>query len=348
MAIRISLILLSSCAFLFSECNAIQNEEIEDGVLYIEGQILSLGEHNICKLDLGNVESGERLLIEAKLTSKTAKDLSFNSVSTSCRCTSVTPKAGEIPAFGTIQLRIRLDVPKANSSARFPAGFHLISDDGSEITVNLFMGIANNLYIAPNHQFAVSKAFRTVIPVEISEPILFENLRLDVSENFDGVAEFSLVNKEGQPGIQVSADKSKFSSEYVSGKIKIHDAINLKSIDSDILFRTSQPVSISPKIIQFHQSSNASEKEKVSGAQVFEAKALMRIDSDTFQKFGRPRVRCTVDDKSCETKVIKLTQNLYRVKLSLSLPSALPGLAPLVWELEGRRSLSIEGAAMFR
>ena len=298
--------------------------------------------------DLGSLKSGEKGIAIIRIRNPFEHDIPIENVRASCSCSKSMLLGKSLPAGGTAQLLIAIDVPKHQGSAKFAGTVSLGVDRTTspmpalrDVIVSIRYNIEGMLsFVDRQASFAIRQdSERTIlIPFVATIPGVPESIDVDGSGFVVGTAGM-LVQVDGNWFVQLKVDSEIASPQGAFGQIKliakdsgVSDTINLALFIEDVF-------QISPRTLRFRPFEDGFEATGIlsfSGSKKRDRGADLEPTED-----GRVFCEAFIGEQKLDVELHQLSSNVHRLRLvfgnskstTLSLVEAAKGTNEITWNV---------------
>jgi len=313
--------------------------------------------------NLGTLPSDENGTITLVVKNPTAEPFSFNEITRSCNCVSITPSQNVIPAGGSTEFRLKLKTPKFAARETIFGVVSLTNATGEKrkqtpsISLRITYKLAGFIYIEPvmvSLEIPPSRSFAKMrIPFLITKPITKDRLEVRVDDALKSL-KFEFEGTGNEIAATAFVPVQFIEDGPVNGQLTIVDQVTKREDTVFITFRQGKKYKISPSFLQFKRA----ESESSSGTEgeLFEAKVLIRLPESsenaekdhnrdslsahpTIEKTGI-QISATVAGVLCRLKTQRLSSRIIKARVSFD-PTQLPaeeqlksGNQLVVWKIQ--------------
>lgn len=332
--------LLVTLASTVQVCNCILAEDEVEFSIEREGEIQKtpLPIRLLATFDLGELEPGAVGKLSLTVVNPSPYSLSFDEISTGCKCREATASAKTIEGNGgAIVLSVRLETP---TTAKSPSIVQRLQLEGKTpeqyVEIELRYRLRGFLCFPESRWLAVAKSNASVVefdlPLVMSVPVLMKNISLSHSDQLKTMRS-RLVSEGDKTFVRCAMDVDDIQPPGLMGRVTVAESITKRSAEIIMSIRIQQPDDIAPEIAVFRYD----EELKVHTSTV-----LVQLDIDQLSskpsEFRPESVAIHCSGKSANVSVEKkyVAKGIFRVKIKFDTEKGgdqIPESGDLEWKI---------------
>jgi hypothetical protein len=266
------------------------------------------------RTDIGTIPSGKRGIVHLLVHNPYDLPITIDKFKTSCSCLKAGTSSGEIPARGSSEIDLILQVPPESKDPQYKMHLMLISTANGEIPIELrsFLGglscFTGATYLTELSRSQSKHTFR--IPIVVTDPVKTNSLKVTCSDsmrNFrcravsDGSEDFVECTFSGTP-------------ESVLGEVTLTNDINGKKSKLTCIVRSRPFFEIAPQVLRFVQDE--------ADVQKYSESVLVKLDPETLGDTNSeieplPVIEWDSREGRLTAELVRIARGIYKARLTL-------------------------------
>ncbi len=274
------------------------------------------GEYAI-SFDFGDLPTGKTAVMRLKISNPLDEDVSYNGVSKRCACSQFAPRKSTIPKNETRDAVIRMKTPASSQTPRVSIPVILLQKEKPAIRMSLDFGLEGLLSfseLVSVLRFENSDTTRIQeMPFLMTPPLALDDLRVEHSENLNGI-EFEILPGPEGGVLRATVPEAVLADGDVRGEVFLVNANGDQRRTLYFSIKDGRRSEISPRVIQFRRVDGGwRAMAVVRMGRKFSSDAITNTSEDAKEK--QQPVRCQWQGKPVEVKLSQISDSMYRVEL---------------------------------
>ncbi|GEM_PF-1446439 len=291
--------------------------------------------------------AGSSATVNLSITNPFNEAVQFTQVRASCSCMKFTIDSGEFPRNSTTTVVAKLKVPQSTLSGDVVSVINLHDRTNGKHIAEIIMRyeVLGNIAVAAENVFIeIDKANpikSTSVPVHISEPVTFDDLKLSVSPNLRDIP-MELVRDGNGISILIEASFQNLDGGGIGGEVRVESKSLGNGAGFYLAVNRHSVIRLSPASLHFRR------QEPNDSVQV--ATAIMRIspprvenpidtgseepEIDEASRIPKPQVSLHFDGEKLSTQVIPIGKSgVFKIIVKKVVETEPSSAAKLVWKI---------------
>jgi hypothetical protein len=308
------------CFTLFGddESEKVQNPRFENATDIASAKssiVVGKGGYPEADFDLGSLVAGKPVKARLELFNPTNQDFPIAKLTTSCGCLKLAALGDSIPAQGSVEFSLILDVPPQASTPNQVTHFTLYYDQADGFVVRLnyslreLLAFSGKGFITKAPPKSVTHLFE--IPFVVTAPFSISELQVRVAPTL-GDMKANLIERNGATfvGCNVGSGSAKRT-----GIIELVHPGSGKSASIMCIIEMEGEAQISPSIIRFVPDSERTRWHATGLLKVHKSLLKTKLDRNGSETIIEPSVRWSAEGWELQSALTQLTPEIYRFNL---------------------------------
>ncbi len=274
--------LLGVLLFSYAACPVMAMPEDKSEPIVTRVLIEERGPALVANADLGALEAGKTVQVTLRLVNESDFSFPVLRMQTTCNCVRVASEGSEIPARGSLDLALSIEVPRNSKTPEETLSFSIFYGEsgmeGIEVSVNYgIAGLVSFKNVLSHHTTAPigAKSHTFRIPVLVTKPVELGQIEFSKA---DSLKDLKVAPKENQAAqwLDCTLPIDPTRSESLIGRVWMKHPTSGELSEINLVIEINQPCTVAPSILRFKKTDAEQES--------YEASAILRIVSTAASK----------------------------------------------------------------
>ena len=273
----------------------------------------------VANADLGALQAGKTVEITLRLVNDSDFSFPVLRVQTTCNCVRVISGGAEIPARGSLDLALSVDVPRNSKTPQEILSFTIFygesGSEGIEVYVTYdIAGLVSFKNVLTHHTTASigAKSHTFRIPVLVTKPVELGQIEISQADSLKDL-KVALKESEAAQWLDCTLAIDPTRSKSLIGRVWMRHPTSGELSEITLVIEIDQPCTIAPSILRFTKTDAEEE--------VYEANGILRLVSTATDKPSESQGRDVdlewwVEQGELHCIKKEIATNIYRLRFS--------------------------------